>query len=277
MKKNKLIKLLFIFCLPILILGCEKEIGEEINPKGTGADFGNLTDTYQEGDAGTLLIPFRNGTGEFANKVEVSFGGSATEGEDFELAGITEDGIELTILDDDLVEGVEKIKVTISPTNGNNTFTVTLFDDCTDGIPCDGDHFVGSLVGGDVTLSRYDLTYDADVVVVKNAGVYTIEGLNVGFMEDFWGETVQVQEPVVFTVNECYEITIENQYIFTTLYSGNLYDYQIEGSGYLTPDCKMVLNYDVIQDGFAVGNWCHTNGNPVYMSDPVFKAVLTTP
>jgi len=149
MKKNKLIKLLFIFCLPILILGCEKEIGEEINPKGTGADFETISSSYYEIDGtGTVTIPLRNGS---VSASKISFTGTATEGEDFELVGVTSEGIQISIIDDDVYEpNTETIKVVIE-TTGNNVHTINVYSNCED----QGGLDLGEYMGGEWDATEF--------------------------------------------------------------------------------------------------------------------------
>jgi hypothetical protein len=129
MKKNKLIKLLFTFCLPILVVSCAEEIGDEQSPTGTGTDFEILASSWSEIDGtGTITIPLRNGT---VSESEISFTGTATEGEDFELLGVTSEGIQISVIDDNDFEPLESIKVVIEST-GNNVHTINVYSNCED-------------------------------------------------------------------------------------------------------------------------------------------------
>jgi hypothetical protein len=132
--------------------------------------------------------------------------------------------------------------------------------------------WLGKLGGVDVNLDKATTTFTADVTAALNAGVYTIDGLNVGFMENFWGETIQTSVPITMTVTEGGKITIAEQFIFTTDFEGDLYDYKITGTGQVN-NCagNVTINYELDQDGFKVGKWCHDNG---FMTDLIFKAVL---
>jgi hypothetical protein len=92
-------------------------------------------------------------------------------------------------------------------------------------------------------------------------------------MENFWGETVINQVPVTMTIDGAGNITIPDQYIFTTLYDGAEYEYHIYGTGVLnTCDGNITLNYEMDQDGFKVATYVHSPGN--WMTDLLFKAVL---
>ena len=102
-----------------------------------------------------------------------------------------------------------------------------------------------------------------------------IFGLNVDWMWLFWGESVEEEGNVYYTIDESGVITIESQYIFTTLYDGDLYDYTVEGTGIYddsgdTP--TMTIQYTLDQEGFSPSQWAYDNG---YMATPYFEAVVT--
>jgi hypothetical protein len=141
MKKNKLIKLLFAFCLPILVVSCAEEIGDEQAPKGTGTDFETISSVYSEIDGtGTVTLPLRNGS---VSESDISFTGTATEGEDFEFVGVTGEGIQISILDDTQYEpNAETVKVVIG-TSGNNVHTINIVSNCEDTDGLDISYFEG--------------------------------------------------------------------------------------------------------------------------------------
>jgi hypothetical protein len=129
MKKNKLVKLLFAFCLLTLAVSCAEEIGEEREPKGTGVDFLTVSSSYKEIDGtGTVTIPFRNGS---FSESDITFTGDATEGEDYEFVGITDEGIQISIIDDNDFEPIEFVKVVVG-TSGNNVHTISIVSNCQD-------------------------------------------------------------------------------------------------------------------------------------------------
>ncbi|HYG01624.1 MAG TPA: Calx-beta domain-containing protein [Chryseosolibacter sp.] len=133
--------------------------------------------------------------------------------------------------------------------------------------------FVGTHSGVDGNIDGLNYPAPGHAEVALTGGVYTIEGLNESFMVNVWGETIENRVPVELTIDAEGNITIEEQYIFTTLYDGDLYDYTIYGTGKLLDACgTMELNYEMSQDGFLVGEWLHANG---YMSDELFKATLS--
>jgi hypothetical protein len=148
-----------------------------------------------------------------------------------------------------------------------NSYTFTIADD-----DCPFD-FVGPLDGVDGNLDGGGFEGAADATIAFDGTTYTIDGLNSDFILNFWGEEVQTSVPVIMQIAPGGAITIDDQYIFTTLYDGDLYDYHISGTGQVNYcDGTITLDYEMNQDGFEVGAWLHDNG---YMTDPIFKAVLT--
>ena len=89
-------------------------------------------------------------------------------------------------------------------------------------------------------------------------GTYLIaSGLGGEFIKNFWAETVVAGGDCNMTVTEDGTITIPRQYIFTTVYDGDNYDYEIEGSGSWVSLCGeapvMKLQYDIYYVGDADG------------------------
>lgn len=159
MKKNRYFTKLFIaLAIAGLVLGCS----DDESPVGTGTDFSTLASTHEEAD-GTITIPLRGGS---VSADDITFLGTATEGEDFTLVGVSGEGIQLSITDDDTYEAQETIKVKIN-TTGNNVHTVT--------IVCDGDDSGGYAVanfagvwhatedyGAGGTFGPYNVTFVQD-------------------------------------------------------------------------------------------------------------------
>lgn len=107
-------------------------------------------------------------------------------------------------------------------------------------------------------------------------GDLLIYGLNANWMYDFWGEVIMDEGDVRYEINEYTdEITIAEQYIFTTLYDGSLYPYTVSGTGtyddsgvYPTMNIQYVLD----QEGFDPSGWAFANG---YQATPYFEANIT--
>jgi hypothetical protein len=161
MKKNNLYRILFALALPLLIIGCDDD------EASTPTDFAGIASTYyEENGTTTVTIPLRNASGVSDNNLDIEFGGTAVEGEDFELVGITEEGVQISIIDDDDLEDKEEIRVKLSSpsvnVSGNSIHTITIVSDCAD---TDG-----------LDLSYFNGDYDAlEDYGSSTYGPYTIE------------------------------------------------------------------------------------------------------
>lgn len=111
------------------------------------------------------------------------------------------------------------------------------------------------------------------VTGIDCTGGRVISGLNAEWMVEVWGETIEEEGVVYFTVDVDGIVTIEEQYIFTTLYSGTLYPYTVSGTGILDEGAGTLnIQYHLFQDGWSVdGYWFGAGG----LSDPYFEARLT--
>jgi hypothetical protein len=92
-------------------------------------------------------------------------------------------------------------------------------------------------------------------------------------MYDFWGEVIEEEGAVLYTVDGAGVVTIASQYIFTTSYSGSLYPYTVSGTGtYNETTGELYIQYYLDQDGFSPSDWAFNNG---YQTTPYFEATLT--
>ena len=111
------------------------------------------------------------------------------------------------------------------------------------------------------------------VTNVDCTGGLTISGLNAEWMLEVWGEVIEEEGTVYYTVDGNGVVTIEEQYVFTTSYSGSLYDYTVSGTGTLDlENGTFDLQYNLFQDGWSVdGYWFGAGG----LTTPYFEANLT--
>ena len=92
-------------------------------------------------------------------------------------------------------------------------------------------------------------------------------------MYEVWGEVIESEELVYYTVDASGTITIPFQELFTTSYNGSLYDYQVSGTGTYdnSGDVPVIhLEYVLEQDGFDVGAYWQGAGGmdtPYYIAD----------
>lgn len=97
----------------------------------------------------------------------------------------------------------------------------------------------------------YPGTFEASVDGTKLA----LTNIGEGFIADFWGESVVSGGSFSMTLLGNGLIDIPRQYIFTTMYAGDLYDYEIEGTG-KWENCgpnKLIITYDIYYPGDADG------------------------
>lgn len=100
--------------------------------------------------------------------------------------------------------------------------------------------------------------YYESIIAMTADGASTVKatGIGVGFIEDWWAEEVVTGGNVVITVNDDGTVNIPRQYLFTTLYDGDNYDYEIIGSGTwdnCTATPSMKITYDIYYEGEAKG------------------------
>ena len=111
-----------------------------------------------------------------------------------------------------------------------------------------------SLVG---SWTGKDAGYNSSLIktVLKGSDL-TVSGMNVGFINDFWGEEITSGGSFTMTVKGNGTVDIPRQAIFTTVYKGAYSDYEIKGSG-KWENCGskpvMTITYDIFYVGDAKG------------------------
>jgi len=109
---------------------------------------------------------------------------------------------------------------------------------------------VADLVG---TWSGDDGWYESLITTVADGTTgLKVSHMNEGFITDWWGETISEGGTIDMTVNIDGTVVIPRQYLFTTLWGGDPYDYEIDGSG-TWDNCGsspvMVIEYSVYYEG----------------------------
>lgn len=116
------------------------------------------------------------------------------------------------------------------------------------------------LVGGSANMvgnwAGDDAGYTSVVTTTNSAPNVKISGLGVGFIEDFWGEAVTSLQTPTMTILGNGFVDIPRQNVFTTVYAGDPYQYEIKGSGKWT-NCgakpTLLITYDIYYPGEADG------------------------
>jgi len=124
---NKFIVVIF---MSAALLSCDDDDGASVT-----TDFQTIASSYEEANGtGTITLPLRNAGN--AGNLQVEFGGTAVEGEDFQLVGVTAEGVQISVIDDNDLELPETIRVQLKSSSGSlkgNTFhTVTIVSNCED-------------------------------------------------------------------------------------------------------------------------------------------------
>lgn len=119
--------------------------------------------------------------------------------------------------------------------------------------------------------------FESKVVVSVPCSNAIIKGLGEGWMTDFWGEVITEEMDLTFNIDWATNtVTIPNQYYMHTTYHDVVQlPYNLEGTGTIDVTGafpKMVISYDLIQDGTSWAGWCFAEG---YLSTPLFVANLT--
>ena len=129
--------------------------------------------------------------------------------------------------------------------------------------------FLGAFGGTDGYETSF--LYASEVVTTVCGTNLLINGLNHGWMVNFWGETVLESMDLEITLNSDNTISIADQYYMTTLYDGSEYPYNIINvSGTWAAGGVLHIEYELDQEGFLVGQWGFDNGysaNPYYVAD----------
>jgi hypothetical protein len=153
-------KLTFVAILSVAITACDDD------EESASADFASIASTYEEPDAGTVTIPLRNAGNVGA--LDVDLGGTAVEGEDYTVDGITQEGVNISIIDDNKLEGNEtiRVKLTGAGLSGNLIHTITVLSNCedTEGLALDafnGDYTTSYKIGSTV-YTPYHEELEAD-------------------------------------------------------------------------------------------------------------------
>ncbi|HOO98362.1 MAG TPA: hypothetical protein PLV06_12910 [Bacteroidales bacterium] len=130
---------------------------------------------------------------------------------------------------------------------------------------------VADLVG---TWTGDDAWYESLITTEANGTTgLKVSHMNEWFMQDWWGEEITAGGTIEMTVNIDGTVVIPRQYIFTTLYDGDPYDYEIDGSG-TWDNCgaspAMVIIYNVYYEG---ENECFAAPySPTYLPTTYFTA-----
>lgn len=138
--------------------------------------------------------------------------------------------------------GKAQIKITETTSGGTTSpekvVEVTVNPFC----PLETSGFAGNWSGTD---GQGDYTYPATITATLSGTQILLDGINVGFMNDFWAENIVTGGTCLMTVNPDGTLVIAEQYFCDTDYSAG---YKIKGTG-LWDNCgakpKINITYDI--------------------------------
>lgn len=100
--------------------------------------------------------------------------------------------------------------------------------------------------------SGEDAYYASQIETSLKGTDFIVSGMSKEFMEDWWGEIIIAGGSFKMTVKGNGLVDIPRQYIYTTLYKGVAYDYEVKGSG-KWENCgdkpKLIITYDIYYPG----------------------------
>jgi hypothetical protein len=238
MKKNIITRLAFILAAAVLFASCGKTAIEESQDAYSASD---VVPVVLSTSGPTVALQ----TFTYDFKVTYARAGSTWNwsSADETVSTVSADTRTASVLFDKLpTSGIAIIKVTETTAGGvtsaEKSIEVTVNKFC----PLATSGFVGTWTGTD---GQGDYTYPATITNTLSGTQILVDGLNVGFMGDFWAETIISGGTCLMTINPDGTLTIAEQYFCDTDYSSG---YRIKGSG-LWDNCgakpKLTINYDV--------------------------------
>lgn len=118
---------------------------------------------------------------------------------------------------------------------------------------CPLENGLADLVG---TWTGSDAYYGTGFTSVVEGTQLKVSGMAEAFMDAWWGEPVVAGGSFLMTVNGNGTVNIPRQYIFTTIYAGDNYDYEVIGTG-KWENCgaspKLTITYDIYYPGDTDG------------------------
>lgn len=123
-------KILLSLAVVASMFGCDSD-----DDTKASADFASIASSYDEASGtGVVTIPLRN-AGDVSS-LSFTYEGTATQGSDYEVVGVTAEGLQIRVIDDNILEGSETVRITLKSSNGklsgNAIHTLTILSNCED-------------------------------------------------------------------------------------------------------------------------------------------------
>jgi hypothetical protein len=265
MKKNNIARLAFILATMMLFASCGKTYMEENQDAYKATDV--IPIVLGVSGPSQVLQTFAYDFKVTYDRAGSTWSWSAT---DATVSSVSTDMKTATILFDQLpASGKAYVNVTETTKGGKISpeksveVAVNEFCPLVNGI--------ADLVG---SWSGTDEGYVSIITSAVNGTNLDLSGIGTPFIEDWWAEEVVAGGTCSVTINPDGTLVIPRQHIFTTLYDGDNYDYDIAGSGNWD-NCgaspTMVIKYDIYYEGESEGLAEHY-GPLGYLPNPYLTA-----
>jgi len=267
--KNKIIAYMALFLTAVfLFVSCGKSYIEENQDAYSASD---VVPVVLGVTGSTLALQTFSYTYEPTyNRAGSTWSWSAT---DATISSVSEDTRKATILFD-VLPANDTALIAITETNSGGVTSDAFVVKVKVNQFCPLTNGMADLVG---SWSGDDAWYDSEITMASgDATSIQVTGFNAGFIFDWWGEDIIEGGTVAMTVNNDGTVVIPRQYLFTTLYDGDPYDYEIDGSG-TWDNCgaspTMIIDYSVYYEG---EDECYiVPYSPTYLPNPYFTADIT--
>jgi hypothetical protein len=250
--KNILMKIAGLFLITLIMAACMED---PIKEAQENYDYNQIIPKVLDGVQGAATV---NQTFTADYTINYYRGGSTWNwtATDATIKSVSADTRTATILFNTLPASGKAV-VTVTETTMGGVTSDPVSKQVTVNKYCPLANGVASLVGSwGGTDGAGDYTYPADVTTVVSGTNLSVTGVSFGFMGDFWGETIKSGGSFIMKVNIDGTLVIDRQYIYTTDYKGDAYDYEIKGSG-TWDNCgakpKLTITYDIYYPGDAKG------------------------
>lgn len=171
-------------------------------------------------------------------------------------AGETSGSVSLVTNTEEMPSGVPlTLKLNIDAGDNTATAGTNLVYELTRLAFCPLENDPADLTGSYTVTENVD-GYENAIVVTEDGEDLVVAGIGQTFINDFWAETVTGGGTFTMEVTRNGNLVIPRQYLFTTDYQGDAYDYEIEGTGFWT-NCgdkpTLEIIYDIYYPGDADG------------------------
>lgn len=267
MKKNIFYSLGVLLAFALVFTSCDKE---------DDYDFNNYTPVIIGGITGPDL-------GFASGLAPLTYSVTPRGGSTFSWS-VT--GIDAEIVQDAVYPSIAYI--TFAQSNENVEAVITVVETAQSGISSEPVTYTVELLkfnpieitGFNGSWTGVDAYYDSQITIEANGETtLAVSGMSEGFISDWWGEPVVAGGTFTMDVNLMNgSVSIPRQHIYTTVWDGDNYDYDIAGTGLWDNTGAaptLVITYDIYYEGYPTGlaetYAAYLNDTPYFTADIVLS------